>query len=206
MHISWLGQTCIRLQTKNKKDEDITIIIDAYKPATGDFPRSFSPQIAIFSHGQKESVTLSQDPFVVDTLGEIESKDVMVYALPGDGDNIISKINAENINLVHLGKIKKVLDDNKTEKIGAVDVLFVPVGGKGEYLEPEDAAKIISALEPRLVIPMGYQCDTDPKVGSLTDFIKECGIKPDTTDKKLILKKKDLPQEETKLIVLEKNY
>jgi len=206
MHISWLGQTCIRLQTKNKLDEDVVVLIDPYRPKTGDFPRSFTPNIAIYSHGQEDTATLSQNPFVVDILGEVEAKDVMIYALPGEGENIIYKINAEGLNLVHLGKMTKKIDDSKLEKVGTVDILFVPVGGKGEYLEPEDAAQIVTALEPRMVIPMGYQCDTDPKVGALTDFIKEIGIKPDITDKKIIIKKKDLPQEETKLVVLEKNY
>ncbi len=206
MHISWLGQTCVKIQTKNKKDEDVVILIDPYKPGTGDFPRSFTPNIGVFSHGQKESAPLSQNPFIMDTLGEIESKDVMIYALAGDGDNIIHKINAEGLNLVHLGKMVKKIDESKLEKIGLVDILFVPVGGKGAYLNPEEAAQIVTSLEPRVVIPMGYQCDTDQKVGPLSDFIKEIGIKPDTTDKKLIIKKKDLPQEETKLMILEKNY
>ena len=35
-------------------------------------------------------------------------------------------------------------------------------------------------------------------------FIKELGIKPEPTDKKLSIKAKDLPSEETKVFVLEK--
>jgi len=206
MHISWLGQTCIRLQTKNRNDEDVVILIDPYKPKIGDFPRSFTPQIAVFSRGPEDAVTLSQDPFVVDTLGEVEVKDAMFYTLPGEDGNLITKINCEGINLVHLGKMNKKLDDNKIEKVGAVDILFIPVGDAGIYLEPEMAAQIVTALEPRIVIPMAYKCDTDPNVGTLDDFIKELGLKPELTDKKVIIKKKDLPQEETKLIVLEKNY
>lgn len=206
MHISWLGQTCVKLQTKNRNDEDVTILIDPYKPQVGDFPRSFSPQIAVLSHGSEDAVTLSQDPFIVDTLGEVEVKDAMFYTIPGDGENLITKINAEGLNLVHLGRMHKKLDDSNIEKVGSVDILFIPVGDSSMYLEQEAAAQIVTALEPRIVIPMGYRCDTDPKAGLLEDFIKEIGIKPEITDKKVIIKKKDLPQEETKLYVLEKNY
>jgi hypothetical protein len=39
----------------------------------------------------------------------------------------------------------------------------------------------------------------------VTDFIKELGLKPEITDKKVIVKKKDLPQEDMKLYLLEKN-
>jgi len=204
MHISWLGQTCIRLQTKNL-DEDITVIIDGYKPAVGEFPRSFSPQIALYSHGEDDATTLSQNPFVINSSGECEVKGVMCYSYPCS-DGQIFKINSENLNLVHLGKITKKIDEKVIEKLGSPDILFVPVGGGSEYLSPKDAADLISSLEPRLVIPMAYQCDSDPKAGTLTEFIKASGLKPDTTDKKIIIKKKDLPSGETKLVVLEKNY
>lgn len=204
MHISWLGQTCVRLQTKNQ-DEEVVVLIDAYKPNNGDFPRSFTPQIALYSRGEEGAATMSQDPFIISTFGECEIKGVMCYSLPVEGGQIF-KINAENLNVVHLGRMNKKIDDNTLEKLGTPDVLMIAVGDSKEYLSPDDAAELISAIEPRIVIPMGYQCDTDPKVGTLNDFIKASGLKPEMTDKKLILKKKDLPSGETKLMVLEKNY
>ena len=204
MHISWLGQTCVRLQTKNG-DEDVVVLIDAYKPKTGDFPRSFTPQIALYSHGQDEAATLSQDPFIFDSLGESEIKGVMVYSFYNTEGSNIFKINIEGINVVHLGRITKKIADSLIDKLGSPDVLLLPVGGGSEYLSPEDAADMATALEPRVIIPIAYNCDTDPKAKPLSDFIKVMGLKPDVTDKKIIIKKKDLPEEE-KLYVLEKNY
>ena len=205
MHLNWLGQTCVKLQTKNI-DEDVIIIIDPYRPDQGDFPRNLAPQIALFSHGNDNAVTMAQDTFTVDTLGELEVKGVMIYAMPSNDGNIIFKINAEGMNMVHLGKITKKIDNANLEQISGPDILFIPVGGHGEYLDAEMAANLVTTLEPRIVIPIGYQCDTDPKVGTLEEFIKEIGLKPENTEKKVIIKKKDLPQEETKIIVLEKNY
>jgi len=204
MHLQWLGQTCVKLQTKNL-DEDVVILIDPYRPAKGEFPRYFSPQIGLLSHGTDDAVTLSQNPFVLDTLGECETKGVMVYSLPGGENNLIFKINAEGMNVVHLGKMKKKIENGDLEKIGSVDILFIPVGD-GDYLNPEDAANLVTALEPRIVIPIAHQCDTDSKALPVSAFIKELGLKPEATDKKIIIKQKDLPQEETKLFVLEKNY
>lgn len=204
MHISWLGQTCVRLQTKNM-DEDITVIIDGYKPTTGEFPRSFSPQIALYSHGEDNITTLSQEPFIISSSGECEIKGVMCYSYPCE-DGQIFKINAENINLVHLGKITKKLDAEHIEKLGTPDILFIPVGDGPNYLSLNDAADMITTLGPRIVIPIAYQCDSEPKAGTLSDFIKVVGLSPDATDKKFIIKKKDLPSSETKLMVLEKNY
>lgn len=209
MHINWLGQTCVKLQTKNLKDEDVVIIIDAYKPASGDFPRSFSPQIGLFSAGSDGAVTLSQDPFTLDTLGEIELKDTMIYALPGSGesDTIVFKILTEGLIIAHLGRTSSKLNTETIAKLGSPDILFVPVGGeKNHTLSAEDAVATVTALEPRIVIPIAFQCDTDSKAAPVSEFIKNLGLKPEATDKKFIIKKKDLPQEETKLMILEKNY
>lgn len=204
MHISWLGQTCVKLQTKFH-DEDVTVLIDGYKPATGDFPRSFSPQLALYTHGQEDAATVTTEAFIMDTLGECELKEVMVTAIPSTGGTIIFKINAENLSIVHLGNLSKKPEIAELDKLGTVDILMIPVGGNKTYLEPEVAAEIITALEPRIVIPIAYQSDSGTKALPVSAFIKESGMKPEATDKKFIIKKKDLPVEETKLYVLEKN-
>ncbi len=203
MHISWLGQTCIKLQTKNL-DKDITVLIDAYKPTKGEFPRSFSPDVALFSQGLEEAATISQGAFSVSSLGEMEVKNLMIYAMPGFGDSIIYKLNAEGLNIVHLGRLKQAPDTEQLEKIMSPDILFIPVGGGQNYLDAKSATALANTLEPRLIIPIGYHCDTDPNAAPITAFVKEMGLKPEASEKKVIIKKKDLPQEETKLIVLEK--
>lgn len=203
MHISWLGQTCVKLQTKNL-DKDITILIDAYKPKKGDFPRNFSPDVALFSAGPENAATISQDAFVLNSLGEVDVKNVMIYALPGPEGNIIYKLSGEGLTVVHLGKLKKSPENADMEKILNPDILFIPVGGGSSYLDAKAAAALVTALEPRIIVPIAYHCDTDPDAAPIAAFVKEMGLKPETAEKKVIIKKKDLPQEETKLIVLEK--
>lgn len=205
MHISWYGQTCIKLQTKNM-EEDVVVLLDAYRPDKGEFPRSFSPQIAAFSHGRENSATLSQDPFILDTLGEVELKNVMLSAYPVGDNKTILRILAEGLNIVFLGQLDKKVEGAILEKIGSPDILFVPVGDGKKYLDAEAAAQLVNELEPRIVIPIGYKCDTEPTASEVKDFIKETGLTPEKTEGKVIIKKKDLPQEERKLIVLEKDY
>ncbi len=204
MHLSWLGQTCVKLQTKFK-DEEVTVLIDGYKPEDGDFPRSFSPQVALFSAGSENASTLSQNTFIIDTLAECEVKEVLVTAWPTEAGSLVFKINTENLSIVHLGRMSKKPDMVNLEKIGSIDILFIPVGGGKNCLSPEDASELVAALEPRIVIPMGYQCDSDKTAKPISEFIKELGLKPEVTDKKIIIKKKDLPQDETKLMILEKS-
>ncbi len=206
MHINWLGQTCVKLQTKNLKDEDIVILIDPYKPDSGDFPRNFSPDVVLYSKTAKNSVTVSDSAFVVETLGEYEIKDNMIYAIAANDKDMIFKISAEGMNIVHLGQIKEKISEHIIEKLGTPDILFVPVGDAEKTLDSKAAGEVVSMLEPRIIIPIAFKCDTDPKAMPIDNFLKEIGLKPESVEKKIILKKKDLPQEETKIFILEKNY
>ena len=204
MHISWLGQTTVKLQTKNYASE-AAILLDGYKPKRGNFPRSFTPDVAIFSNGTKNAATLSQDPFIINTLGEFELKNIVIYSLPGKNGNNISKIVAEGMTIVHLGKLQDNLDNGELEKILNPDILFIPVGGKPNYLERKLASSLATTLEPRIIIPIGYKCDTEPDAKPISTFVSEIGLKPENETKKIIIKKRDLPAEETRLIVLDKD-
>ena len=204
MHLSWLGQTALKIQTKNA-DQDVTILIDPYKPEQGDFPRNLSCNLALFSRGAKDSITLTQDPFILETLGELERNGVMLAGFPGPNGTVIFKITAENISVVHIGAIKETLSEDLVDKLGKIDILIIPAGGKPEYLDLELAAKLVTELEPRIVIPFATHTDTDPNAKPLESFLKELGLKPDATEKKFVVKAKDLPQEDMKLWVLEKN-
>ncbi len=204
MHLSWLGQTTLKIQTKNS-DKDVTILIDPYKPVKGDFPRSLSADLALFSRGSTDSITLTQDPFILETLGELERNGVMLAGFPGPDGTVIFKITAENMSLVHIGAIKQTLSEELIDKLGKIDILLIPAGGSPNYLDLELAAKLVTELEPRIVIPFATHTDTDPNAKPLESFLKELGLKPDATEKKFVIKAKDLPQEDMKLWVLEKN-
>lgn len=203
MHISWLGTTAIRLQTK-PIDQDVVIVIDPYQPSQGSFPRSITPQVVLYSRGQEGSITVSGSPFILDTPGECDVSSVLVTAIAGDnGENVMFRIDAEGMSLVHLGLAKKPPTEKQREVLGNADILFVPVGGDPSY-NTETAIKVVNDLEPRVVIPMYFQSDNDPKITSVDKFLKEMGIPAQKSDNKVILKKKDLPTEETQVIVLTK--
>jgi len=202
MHISWLGSTFIRLQTKNV-DKDVTILIDPYKATVGNSPRSLTPDIVLFTRGESDSVTLSGKPFILSAPGECETSGVLMSASQGrDKNETIVRIDAEDISLAHLGLISSMPSNSALDVISGSDILFVPVGAKSA-LSIETAMKIISIVEPRIVIPMAFKSDNDPKATTADAFIKEMGTtaEPET---KVIVKKKDLPQEEPRVILLAK--
>jgi L-ascorbate metabolism protein UlaG (beta-lactamase superfamily) len=83
---------------------------------------------------------------------------------------------------------------------------MIPVGGT-YTIGPEEAAKVISSLEPGLVIPMHFQTEDltglSKELAPLDKFMDEMGIENNSKAKdKLVLKsKKDIPSE-TEIVIL----
>lgn len=144
-------------------------------------------------------------PFVVAGPGEYEIAGVYVRGIASAGPNgkinTIYTIMLEGMSICHLGGLSSAsLPAGAVEAIGEVDVLFVPVWG-GEVLGASDADKVISALEPKIVIPL-YASPTSEK-DALKLFLKEVGEEGGTPQEKLTLKKKDLEGKEGEVVVLE---
>jgi len=203
MHISWLGNTAIKIQVK-PFDKDVTIVIDPYKPEKGAFPRSLTPEIGLYTRGQKNSVTLSGNPFILDTPGECETKGVLITASQGEKANDVKfRIDAEQMSVGHLGLANKPLTDKELEVLADVDILLIPVGGNDCY-DAQTAVKVANRIEPKIIIPIAFKSDNDPKAKSVDDFLKEMGVSNGAPEKKFIIKKKNLPAEETQVVVLSK--
>ncbi len=203
MHISWIGSTGIKIQTKPQND-DVTVLIDPYKSEEGVTPRNLAANIVLFSRGADEAITLSGEPFVLASPGECEIKGVLLTAAPGNGEGqTILRIDTEGVSLAHLGLTNKIPNNEALEAIGSVDILCLAVGGGSGY-DPETAIKVINMIEPRVIIPIGFQSDNDPKALPVEKFLKEIGLPAEKPEKKIILKKKDLPMEDMKIMVLEK--
>jgi L-ascorbate metabolism protein UlaG (beta-lactamase superfamily) len=63
----------------------------------------------------------------------------------------------DGLRVAHLGDFgQSSLRDEQAEAIGAVDLMFIPVGG-GPTIGASDAAAIVDRLKPRWVVPMHYR-------------------------------------------------
>ncbi|MBD3311387.1 MAG: hypothetical protein GF349_02730 [Candidatus Magasanikbacteria bacterium] len=203
MHFSWHGTTCVKIQTK-PFDKDITIVLDPYKPTKGQFPRSLTPDIGLYSRGEKNSITLSGKPFTLSMPGECETKGVLIAASQSPEENkIIFRIDSEQMSVGFLGLLNKEPNDDNLSLLNGVDILIIPVGGKDCY-DAEKAVKVVNTVEPRIVIPIAFKSENDPNFADVDKFLKEIGSKNGKPEKKIIIKKKDLPQDETRVEVLSK--
>lgn len=85
------------------------------------------------------------------------------------GSNTIMVFDDGDVRVVHLGDLGHELDAGTIAAIGRADVLLVPVGGFFT-IDHRQAARMVEALAPRIVVPMHYKT---PKV----DFPIE-GVEP----------------------------
>ncbi|MDO8600586.1 MAG: MBL fold metallo-hydrolase [bacterium] len=210
MVITWYGQSCFKLQSG-----ELVGVIDPFGKEIGLTPPRFRADFLLithphFDHANKD--TIPESPFCIEGPGEYEVKGVTVRGIQTYHDasegkerglNTIYMIEMEGIKICHLGDFgEKEIRDETLEKIGDVDILLVPVGGH-YTTDGEEAAKVVNKIEPRIVIPMHYKISgLKVNLDSAEKFLKEMGAKGVDAEEKLVIKEKDLPQEETRVIVL----
>ncbi|MBU3934460.1 MBL fold metallo-hydrolase, partial [Patescibacteria group bacterium] len=115
----------------------------------------------------------------------------------------IYTIEAEGIKFCHLGDLGQTqLTDEQLEEIGSVDLLMIPVGGT-YTVSSQEASKIISQIEPKLVIPMHYQLPhLKLKLDDVKKFLKAMGENSIIPQEKLQIKQNALPKEGLEIAVL----
>ena len=211
MTITWLGHSCFKIEEKIN-GENVSIITDPFSKEIGLKMPSIEANIVSISHDHDDHNNISAlrgDPFVINCAGEFDVKGIIIEGIKSyhddksgkeRGDNIIFRFDIEGISLAHLGDLGEVLDNQQLEKLGGVDILFVPVGGK-YTLDAKKAVEVISQLEPRIVIPMHYKTpDLKIDIEGVDKFIKELGIEPNY-EEKFKINKKDLPSEDMNLLI-----
>jgi L-ascorbate metabolism protein UlaG (beta-lactamase superfamily) len=104
----------------------------------------------------------------------------------------------------HLGDLgQKQLTDEQLEKIDRVDVLMIPVGGEGYTIDFSSAQKIISQIEPKIVIPMHYALPKNKiKLDEVSKFLKTMGKNSVIPQDKFVIKASTLSKEGVMEIVV----
>lgn len=204
------------------KTKTATVVVDPFNPNIGvKFPK-ISADIVLVSHHHDDHDNIKAvegDPVVFDWPGEYDCKGVSIRGISSfhdaekgakRGKNVMFKIIAENMSILHCGDLGHMLEDKSVEEIGNVDILLIPVGGY-YTIDPHVAMQITKQIEPALVIPMHYQQpDLNPKIAAnlkpVGDFLSAMGQTGVTPIPKLVVKREEIAQEtNTKVVLLEQN-
>jgi L-ascorbate metabolism protein UlaG (beta-lactamase superfamily) len=173
MKLTWYGHACFLVETAEG-----SLVFDPYEP--GSVPGLTLPPLradaVVCSHGHRdhnytEGVELSgrKPDFTLRSLPCFH--DDRHGALRGE--NRIAVLEAEGLRLAHLGDLGHALSSEQLALLGRIDVLLVPVGGF-YTIGPEEAAKLVKTLRPRLAIPMHYRGEGFgyEVIGSAEDFTR----------------------------------
>jgi L-ascorbate metabolism protein UlaG (beta-lactamase superfamily) len=173
MKITYFGHSCFLIEAQ----DHTRLVLDPYLHGSFDGALKYGPvdepaDVVLASHEHDDhsaTDTIPGKPRVFlhpvgERVGSVSITGVQVAHDDSGGSqrgkNTITIIDDGDLRLVHLGDLGHVLDAEAVKRIGHVDVLLVPVGGHFT-IDYREAAAVVDALEPRLVIPMHYKT---PKV------------------------------------------
>lgn len=183
MKVKWLGHSCFLITSK----EGVRIITDPYAVGGG---INYSPiketaDIVVVSHehGDHNNVSAVQGkPQVVRGAGTKTAKGIQFRGIATYHDNSQGKQRGSNtvfcftlddIKFCHSGDLGHLLSPEQIKEIGAVDILFMPVGGF-YTMSANEASEVCNRLCSKVVIPMHFKT---PKcaypIASVEDFLKD---------------------------------
>src|SRR5437879_412164 len=131
MDVTWLGGSCIRLQSGA-----VSVLTDPF-----DLPPRAAPLAAdvvtLSLREARDRIRVGGAYRLVEGPGEYEIKGVPVNGvaarrLGSDADpaarSFIYSIQMDNVSVCHLGRLNRAPSSLEVQEIGAPDVLFVPLG------------------------------------------------------------------------------
>lgn len=215
MVLQWYGHACFKIQGNQT---DASLVLSPFEASMGRKLSRLSADIVIISKDTPEFNAISLvkgtagDPFLIQCPGEYEVKKVFVTGVAaqktgvtksGKADStILYSIGIDDVTIGHLGDIDRPLTESELDALGRIDILLLPVGGHS-VLGPQLAVEVLNQIEPRVAIPMMYALSgMKGELESVERFLKEYGIKDAEKVDRLKMIKRDLPAEETRVILL----
>ncbi|MFN2582784.1 MAG: MBL fold metallo-hydrolase [Candidatus Dormibacteria bacterium] len=172
MEVTYHGLSSIRLRGR-----DTTVLIDPPQSQLPGLARQASA-LVVRTEGATDPEKLR--PRVghaqeVSGPGEFEVRGVSVFGFPADGVTVM-RVTVDDVSVVGAGKLHRQLTEDEIDALGHVDVLVVPVGG-GDALNATDAAKLVHAVEPAIVVPARYKATGGAQeYEPVEKFTKEMGL------------------------------
>lgn len=218
MDMQFYGANCIVLNGKLGR-----IVVDDTLADMGGKSIAREGDICLFTAGPHKVAAKAK--IVVGMPGEYEVNNISIFGLqvrshmdPASASGgrvdeadqktgVMYKITWGETKVLVAGHAYPKLSDDDLEKLGIVDVMFVPVGGHGYTMDGVGALQLIKQVEPKIVVPTHY-ADSDLKYevpqASLDEALKELSMEPKETVKKLQFKPAEAT-DNTQLVVLEKS-
>jgi L-ascorbate metabolism protein UlaG (beta-lactamase superfamily) len=203
LQIRWHGHACWEITN------DITLVTDPHDGKSIGIPApSVAGDIILVSHNHYDhnstkSVEKEDSKVVTDgrkrNISNIEISGVDSFHDEEfgakRGSNIMYKFIVDGIKFCHLGDLGHDLDNETVEKIGEVDILFVPIGGTFT-VDDKQAWNVINKIKPKIIIPMHYKIGgLSLPISGIDPFLAQAKRKVISVGNEIDIEKEDLPSE-----------
>lgn len=210
MELTWLGHSCFRIRGR-----DATVITDPCPKDTGYAMGKQIANIVTLSHDHPDHSNLAAvngTPRVIAGPGEYEVGGVLISGVRTYhdaengaklGKNTAYLMEVDGVRICHLGDIGHVPTQDQIEELSGADILLIPVGGH-TTIDAVAAAKTVSLLEPRVVVPMHYATPAlkERALDGIERFLKELGLKDVQPEPKIAVNRGGISGE-TRTVVLD---
>ena len=218
MDITWLGHAAVRVRARQAAlvmdPTDRSAGLDMARPAADIVTIS---RVGHPHHNHVKGV--KGDPIVVEGPGEYEIQGIQIEGVralwpsepaedaeagtTGDTDSGVSEppnppeattlyvCQAEDLRFAHLGGLGQPPTTAQSEALAGVDIVIIPIALPGG-LDPEGAARVARAIEPKMVIPVGYRLSASGESEDLSAFLEAIGGDPEAAVSRLTLNRRNL--------------
>ncbi len=164
MKITWIAHACFKVDLEN----GLKLLFDPFGDTIGYTREETEADIVLISHNHHDHNSLEhirEGYRVINKPGKYEFDGAKIEGIQTHhdnqngklrGENTMYRIEAEGLTLLHMGDIGHTLDAKLYERLGKIDILFIPVGGVFT-IDAEEALEICKSMEPNIIIPMHYK-------------------------------------------------
>ncbi|MFV0416009.1 MAG: MBL fold metallo-hydrolase, partial [Chthoniobacterales bacterium] len=163
------------LVTNETRDSNNVFLTDAS-------PQVFRGSMAVGTNNATGTTVLGIPTWATDTEGSISNQN-LVFSWKQDG-----------MRFAFLGKLQRDLTRAEAERIGEVDLLFMPVG-MPSALRDSERISIINQLRPMVIVPMGSSSARSAFATKFRDVVRLPG-------RSFIISKNTLPRQPYPRVVL----
>ena len=195
MEIRWLGNFTFEVRSS------VGVVIVDYEGKLPN-PTKVKDANTVFVYTSDDDEDhVSNDFQVLTGPGEYEIGGLSIrgIATPADDPAISHEINtvyvidADGLQVATLGNPGSQPSAQSVQQISKVDVLIINTESQG--LEPDELSSVIRNLEPKMIVPSGYDAETGKPSASMQRLLTELGVKEFEATTRLNVTNSGLPDE-----------
>ena len=201
MELTYHGLSCIRLRGR-----EMTVVIDPPQVALPGLAKGTLGIIVRTEGTTTDPAKLRPREGELQEVagpGEFEIGGVGILGLAA-GEATVMRVAVDDVRVVAAGRLRRQLTEEEIDSLGHVDVLVIPVGG-GDALGAIEAAKLVNALEPGIVVPARYGAGDGGEYDPVGKFAQEMGLAEGAWEPqpRLVLTGSSGESDETRVVFLE---